>query len=246
MYADERETLDADYNCDVAATRMVEAAQALAARARRPKKVVVVFGGDMLHADNRTNKTEASGHILDVDTRYQRVVSYVIAACTQVIEVAASIGAEVDVVVLEGNHDPNAAVWLSKVLAAYYSKVPAVTVHQRHSPRRMMVFGQNLLVWAHGDRIAAQKWAQIIAAEFPKEWGVTKYRHLKAGHIHHQKVIAPVVVEEQAGILVEYLPALCASDAWHAASGYIGNQKGAVAYEYHDKLGCVTRFFHAV
>lgn len=246
MYADERETRDEDYDCDIAAARMVATAEGIASRARRPQKVVVVFGGDMLHADNRTNRTEASGNILDVDTRYHRVVQYVISACTDVIQIAAAIGSEVEIVVLEGNHSANSEVWLAYVLQALYSHDPRVTVKLHPSPRKMMVWGDNLLVWAHGDKMAAPKWAQVIAAEFSKEWGATKYRHLKCGHVHHQKAIAPVMVEEQAGILVEYLPALCASDAWHAGAGFIGSMKGCVGFEYSKKLGCITRYFQPV
>lgn len=246
MYADERETRDENYDCDIAAKRMVATVEGLAQRARRPQKVVVVFGGDMLHADNRSNQTEMSGNILDVDTRYHRVVNYVIAACTDVVQIAAAIGAEVDIIVLEGNHSRHSEVWLAYVLEAFFCHEPNVNVRMHPSPRKAMVWGQNLLIWAHGDKIAAPKWAQIIAAEFPQAWGATKFRHLKCGHVHHQKVIAPVVVEEQAGIVVEYLPALCASDAWHSGAGFIGSQKGAVGFEYSKDLGCITRFFQPV
>lgn len=246
MYADERETLDGHYDCDIAAKRMIEAAEGIASRATRPGKVVVVFGGDMLHADNRSNTTEASKNSLDVDTRYHRVVEYVISACREVVQVAASIGAQVEVVILEGNHSWHSEIWLARVLAAYYEACPNVTVHVSPTPRKHMIFGDNLLVWTHGDKVAAPKWAQIIAAEFPKQWGQTKYRHLKCGHVHHQKSIAPVIVDEQAGLLVEYLPALCATDAWHSGAGFIGSQKGATGFEYHRTKGCCTRFFHPV
>lgn len=246
LYADEKETLDENYDCDIAALRMVEAVEALAARARRPRKVVLVFGGDMLHADNRTNKTEASGHVLDVDTRYARVVDYIVKASKDCVQIAAAIGAEVEMVILEGNHSYHSEIWLARVLHAMYEGCDNVNVRLDRSPRKHMVFGKNLLVWSHGDRVAAQKWAMIIAAEFPREWGQTVYRHLKCGHIHHQKTIAPVVVDEQAGLLVEFLPALCATDAYHVASGYVGNQKGAVAYDYHKDHGCITRYFNPV
>jgi len=45
---------------------------------------------------------------------------------------------------------------------------------------------------------------------------------------------------------VEYLPALCATDAWHVGAGFIGSQKGATGFEYHRTKGCMTRFFHPV
>lgn len=243
MYADERETLDSDYNCDIAAQRMVEATTALAARATNPDKCVVVFGGDMLHADNRSNQTPASKHPLDVDTRYHRVVKYVIEACTSCVDIAATIAPEVEIVVLEGNHSAHSELWLAQVLSAYYSRCSNVSVMLSASSRKHIIWGDNLLVWAHGDRIAAQKWAMIVAAEFAKEWGATKYRHLKCGHVHHKKAFAPIVIDEQSGLVVEYLEALCATDAWHAGAGFVGSQKGASAFEYHKSEGLMTRHF---
>ena len=200
----------------------------------------------MMHSDNRSNQTEASGHVLDVDTRYHRVVEYLIRACRDVVQVAASIAAEAEIVVLEGNHSWHSEVWLSRVLDAYYSQCPNIKVKSDPSPRKHMVFGDNLLLWAHGDRIAAQKWPLIIAAEFAKEWGQTKYRHLKMGHIHHKKTIAPVVIDEQSGLVVEYLEALCATDAWHSGAGFVGSQKGASAFEYHKTEGLTTRYFKSI
>ena len=246
MYADEKETLDSDYNCDIASQRMVEATQALASRANNPSKCVLVFGGDMLHVDDRSNRTPASGHPLDVDCRYHRIVKYIIAACRECVDIAARIAPEVEVVVIEGNHSPHSELWLAQVLEAYYSNCSNITINATPNPRKHMIWGDNLLLWAHGDRIAAQKWALIIAAEFAKEWGVTKYRHLKCGHVHHKKTIAPVVIDEQSGLVVEYLEALCATDAWHAGAGFVGSQKGASAFEYHKSEGLLTRHFKTV
>ena len=89
-----------------------------------------------------------------------------------------------------------------------------------------------------------QKWPMIIAAEFAKEWGQTKFRHLKCGHVHPKKVIAPVTIDEQSGLVVEYLEALCPTDAWHAGAGFIGSQKGASAFEYDFNKGLKTRHYH--
>tara|TARA_R110000796_G_scaffold22916_3_gene65947 strand:+ start:6867 stop:7988 length:1122 start_codon:yes stop_codon:yes gene_type:complete len=246
MYADEKETLDSDYNCDIAAQRMVEATTALAARATNPDKCVVVFGGDMLHVDNRSNQTPASGHVLDADGRYHRIVNYIIAACTKCVDIAARIAPEVEIVVLEGNHSAHSELWLGHVLKAYYSNCDNIEIKTTPNPRKHLIWGDNLLLWAHGDKIAAQKWSMIIAAEFAKEWGATKYRHLKCGHVHHKKTIAPVIVDEQSGLVVEYLEALCATDAWHAGAGFVGSQKGASAFEYHKTEGLQTRHFKTV
>jgi hypothetical protein len=246
MYAAERQTLESDYDCDIAARRMVDAAEALASRSNRPSKVVIVFGGDVMHMDTRDFRTSstASNHVLDVDTRYQRVVNYVVSASTEVVEIAAAIGAEVEIVITPGNHDWHACVWLTSVLSAYYSRCKHISVCTQQSPRKALQWGDNMLVWTHGDKIAPAKWPTIIAAEFAPLWGQTKYRYLKMGHVHHKKTIAPVVVNEQAGLCVEYLSALCPSDQWHADSGFVGTQRGASAFEYHKQHGLQTRFYH--
>lgn len=246
MYADEKETLDADYNCDIAAQRMIEATQSLANRSNNASKCVLVFGGDMLHVDNRSNQTPASGHVLDVDCRYHRIVNYIIAACRECIDIASAVAPEVEVIILEGNHSSHSELWLARVLKAYYSLCDNIKINVTPNPRKHLIWGDNLLVWSHGDKIASQKWAMIIAAEFAKEWGATKYRHLKCGHVHHKKSIAPVIVDEQSGLVVEYLEALCASDAWHSRAGYVGSQKGASAFEYDRVEGLLTRHFKTI
>jgi len=47
-------------------------------------------------------------------------------------------------------------------------------------------------------------------------------------------------------LLVEYLPALTASDAWHAGKGFIGSIKGASGFEYHKDQGLISRFYQNV
>lgn len=244
MYADEKETLDKPYDTSLAAKRMVSAVQDLAERAREPGKVVLTFGGDMIHADNRSNRTEHSGHALDVDTRYQRVIDYLIAASRDCVGIASEIAPEVEIVILRGNHSWHSEAWLARVLQAAYEECPGITINTDYSSRQAMRWGDCMLAWAHGDRINAQRWQGIISTEFPEMWGRTKYRHLKLGHVHHKKAIAPITIDEQSGLLVEFCEALCPSDAWHSESGYVGSQRGASAYEYHKQHGLLTRHFH--
>jgi len=189
-----------------------------------------------------------------VDSRYHRGVDHAIQACYDVVQIAAAISPQVDVVVLEGNHDWHSCVWLAQVLQAFYMNCPNINVVNQSSDRKHIVYGNNLLVWSHGDGVAMNQWPQIIAAEFAKQWGLTKFRHLKMGHVHHKKKNQPARVivenkngwEEHRGLLVEYLPALCASDAWHANAGFIGSMKGASGYEYHKTAGLMTRFYQHV
>jgi hypothetical protein len=240
MYAAEAYTRESDYDCSIAAREMVKAVHYIAGRFNKPGKIVLVLGGDVLHTDSRTNKTEKSGNMLDVDTRFQRVVQYAILAATECVDIAADVGTHVHIVVTPGNHDWHSCIWLSQVLDAYYKGSKNVTVEMEQSPRKRMIFGDNLLIWTHGDGVRPAKWPMIIASEFSEEWGKTKYRYLKMGHFHHKKTIAPVTVHEQPGLSVEYLAALCPTDAWHAEAGYVGTQRGASGFEYHKKAGQIS------
>ena len=204
-----------------------------------------------MHSDTRSNTTEKSGNVLDVDSRFHRVVDYAVKACYDVVQIAAKIAPQVDVVIVEGNHDWHSCVWLSRVLKAFYSNCKNVNIIDQPSSRKHIVFGSNLLCWAHGDGIAFNQWQQVIAAEFAPQWGQTKHRHLKLGHIHHKKRNQPMRVimdtgagmEEMRGLLVEHLPALCAADAWHAEKGFLGSMRAATGFEYHKQLGLISRFY---
>jgi hypothetical protein len=251
MYASKEETNDSDYDCEIASERMLTTAEALAGRFNKPGRIVVTFGGDIMHSDSRNNQTEKSGNVLDVDSRFHRVVDYAVAACYDVVQIAAQVASQVDVVIVEGNHDWHSCVWLSRVLRAFYANCPNVNVIDQPSNRKQIVFGDNLLAWCHGDGVAFNQWQSIIAAEFPKQWGATKHRHLKMGHVHHKKKNSPTRViaqtangwEEQRGLLVEHLPALCSSDAWHAEKGFLGSIRAASGFEYHQSLGLISRFY---
>ena len=251
MYATKDETNDSDYDCEIAGDRMITTAEALAGRFQKPGRIVVTFGGDIMHSDSRNNQTEKSGNVLDVDSRFHRVVDYAVKACYDVVQIAAKVAPRVDVVVVEGNHDWHSCVWLSKVLRAFYAQCPNVNIIDQPSNRKHLVFGDNLLAWCHGDGVAFNQWQSIIAAEFPQQWGSTKHRHLKMGHVHHKKKNSPTRVitqtangwEEQRGLLVEHLPALCSSDAWHAEKGFLGSIRAASGFEYHKSLGLITRYY---
>ena len=254
MYAEKAETNDTDYNCDIAVKRMVESAEGLASRFNKPERMIVTFGGDILHTDTRSNTTEKSGNVLDVDTRFHRGIDYAIKACYDVVQIASKLAPKVDIVVVEGNHDWHSCVWLSRVLEAFYEGSPNVNVLRQPSSRKYITYGNNLLVWTHGDGVRMNQWQAIISTEFAKQWGTTKFRHLKMGHIHHKKKNQPMRVvsetangwEEQRGLLVEYLPALCSTDAWHSGAGFIGSMKGASGFEYDKKAGLITRYYQHI
>ena len=252
MYAEAGETNGQNYDSDIAIKRIHNTTDALLCRMNNPEHIVVTFGGDMLHSDTRSNKTEMSGNVLDVDSRYHMVVEKAITACYDAVYMASEVAKNVTVVILEGNHSWHSEVWLAQVLKAAYSQCTRVNVIMQRSARKHMVWGDNLLVWTHGDSVAMNKWQGIISTEFAQLWGQTKWRHLKMGHIHHKnaRTAKSIVTSdmdggwvENHGLLVEYLPALTATDAWHSMKGFIGSQQAMTGFTYHKAHGLIGRLY---
>jgi hypothetical protein len=252
MYAEAGETNGQNYNSDIAVKRIHNTTYALLCRMHNPSNIVVTFGGDMLHSDTRSNKTEMSGNVLDVDSRYHMVVEKAVTACYDVVKMASEVAKKVTVVILEGNHSWHSEVWLAQVLKHAYSNTSRVEVIMQRSARKSMVWGKNLLIWTHGDSVAMNKWQGIISTEFAQLWGQTQFRHLKMGHVHHKNArqAKSIVTSdgnggwvENHGLLVEYLPAITATDAWHASRGFIGSQQAMTGFCYHKDFGLITRLY---
>lgn len=249
-YASKDETNAENYNCDIARDNILNIADGLLGRFNKPKKIVVAFGGDQMHADGRIPVSERSGNIMDIDTRFSRVVDYMSTTSYDLVQMAAQAAEIVDVVVVRGNHDPNSSEWLAQVLRAFYHNCTNVNVIMQKSDRKHMVWGSNLLVWAHGDGIPLNRWGTIIPNEFRELWGSTKHCHVKTGHIHHRrgkKSSAETKTQdgwvEEAGVLAESLPASCFRDSYHASKGFFGQMIGCAGFEYHKKHGIWSRFY---
>jgi hypothetical protein len=244
MYASADETGDGNYDCNIASKRFLEAVHYLSSKTNKPAVARLILGGDQLHADDNNARTPQSGHVLDVDTRHQLVIRKLVTACREAVSHLCTIAPKVEIYTVAGNHDPQSSLWLSQVLEAYYDKCKNVEVCTQMTPRKYAVWGDCLSVYAHGDKPKADRFPSVVAAERPDLWGQTKYRYARLGHIHTKKVIAPIVVDEKAGMEVTNLSSLASADAWHAHSGYIGNQRGMQAFELDKNRGQDAQYYY--
>lgn len=203
-----------DFDTSIASQDLRAAIDLLVAGAPASGTGFLVDVGDLLHADNRSNVTPASGNPLDVDTRFQRVIRIAVETLRYMIGRMLEKHRRVKVFITPGNHNPDSAGWLALVLAAFYSKEKRVEVETSPAKFYYERFGKVLIGITHGDKIKMQDLPSIMAADRAKDWGETQHRHWLTGHIHHTKH------QEYRGCFVESFNTLAASDAWHHASGY--------------------------
>lgn len=219
-----------DYDCTIARNLLVNGFRSIIEETPIVGKIVISTLGDFYHADNKEGVTERSGNVLDTDSRFQKRVDEGINALLECIEMASKKAKEVDIIIVSGNHDMHSAVWLSRVVAAYYHKSPQIKVHVEPTPRQYLVHGKVLLVYSHGHDVKSNKLSSIIAAERPKLWGSSVFRYARVAHIHQRKV------EEFPGLVVETIPTIVAPDAYAADHGFLSS-RALVSYIWHKEYG---------
>lgn len=242
MYAWAEETLGADYDLDEAERLLHEATDYLVDSSPAAEQALMVNLGDFIHADNRSNKTPASGHILDVDTRYSKVAKTAARALCYATERLLAKHKTVRVVNVPGNHDPDSTYWLSIVLEAWFRNEPRVAVDMSPAKFLFHQFGKNMLCMTHGDRLKLQELPSIMAALQPQMWGETIYRYAWTGHVHHSQT---VIGKENRGAIAESFGVLPPNDAYGASLGYV-SQREMQAIALHREGGEVSRVKYSV
>lgn len=191
--------------------------------------------GDFLHFDSLRPETPTNHHILDADSRYQKVVEVAVRILRRVIEHALIKHKHVQVFMHEGNHDPAGSVWLRIMFAQLYGDNPRVTVEKSPNPYVAYQHGETLLGFHHGHLSRGLKGLPLLfAAKYPKEWGTTKYRYIHTGHLHHTDE------KEHPGIKVIQHPTLAANDAYGARAGFLSLRQ-ATSMTYHKTRGETAR-----
>ncbi|QHR65718.1 DNA repair exonuclease [Escherichia phage aaroes] len=202
------------------------------------EKAVLLIGGDMLHSDGLEAVTPASGHVLDQDSRYAKLVYVAIRSVRRAITKLLSKHKNVEIQIIEGNHDQSGMIWLRAAMAAAYENEPRV--HVDVSPRVVhhTQYGKTFLAYHHGHTIRKpETLLMMCAADWREDFGNSKMMYTHVGHWHHQ-----TVTETSLGI-VEVHSTMAAKDAYAARGGWRSRRRAAVIV-YDKEYGEVGRFMH--
>jgi hypothetical protein len=190
--------------------------------------------GDCLHFDSLLALTPTSKHVLDVDSRYQKVVEVAVRVLRRIIEHALTKFPTVQVYMHEGNHDPAGSVWLRVMFAQLFENNPRVSIGMSPNPYTAYQFGKNFIGFHHGHLAKKEKLPILFAAKFPKLWGDTEFRVVHVGHLHN------VVEQEHPGINVIQHPTITSPDAYAARMGWLSKRQ-AMMMIYHKTKGEIRR-----
>jgi hypothetical protein len=189
---------------------------------------------DFLHFDGMDAVTPASKHLLDVDTRFAKLVRVAIRIIRQIINMLLQKHQHVHILMLDANHDPVSQIWLREWLAVSYENEPRITIDTSPNPYNAYEFGNTALFFHHGHKKKITDVSSVFAAQFREMYGRTKYAYAHTGHLHH------LDVKENNLMIVEQHRTLAAPDAYSARGGYLAGRDAKVI-TYHKKYGEVSR-----
>ena len=233
MQAWGRETGE-DYDTAIATQRLREWVGQVVDLAPASETAVILGVGDLLHADDQTNMTPASKHVLDTDTRHYKTLEATIDAMKAAIEYAAQKHGRVMVRILPGNHDKHAYIAVLMALANRYEGNDRIKVQSTPNEFFVQQFGKVMLAAHHGDKAKADRMVHFLADEYAEIWGKTRHRFLWTGHLHHHKS------QDIGGVQWEQLRALTARDAYAASHAYTARAQ-MQAITYHREKGEIQR-----
>jgi hypothetical protein len=251
-----------DYNINIALERARVGTDALVAKAKLfgVTQFVVCLGNDILHTDN--GKTTTNGTPQDTDGTWFHHFRMANLLYVSIIEQLA-LHADVLLVHMPSNHDWRSGYALSEAVSARFYGHPNVKTMVTERHRKYIVYGQNLIMFTHGDGAKEKDLHWHMASESRDAWSKTKHRYVYLGHVHHREkkiqghqnvrvekdligfteIKTGKTAEPLQDVNITYVRSQSGSDLWHDQSGYT-SKPATEAFLHHPELGQVCVFTH--
>lgn len=204
----------------------------------RIEKIILPIGGDFFNAEG-LRETTTRGIEQYQDSRWQKIFlegcGLVAANIEKLLEIA-----PVQVIPIIGNHDCESLQHLGFYLKAWFRKNNRFTIDDKHTERKYIQYGSNLIGFYHGHNIKHEQLPIIMANDCPEEWAKTKSRIFITGHYHHQQV------KEYKGVIIKVLPSLVPPDQWHDSHGFIGNIRAGEGLLHNRDTGIIANYYYNV
>lgn len=219
-----------DWDLDIAEQLLIDTMTYAVKRAPAAEQGILCQLGDFLHYDSFESVTPRSKHVLDSDSRPQKMIGVAIRVLKQTVEIMLQKYETVHVLMAEGNHDIIGSAWLRESFDVLYENEPRVTVETRPDPYYCFVWGDVALFFHHGHLKPPATVDVVFARKFREEYGAAKFAHAHLGHLHHEKKLETTLMK------VEQHPTMAAADAHASRGGWMSDREMKVL-TYHKKYG---------
>lgn len=234
------EETGADYDLKIAEQLLLDWFAAAIKMSPDASTAILCQLGDLLHHDAQISVTPTHAHVLDADSRLQKMIRVVIRTMRRIVQMLLEKHNQVHIIMADANHDPAGGAWLREMFAAFFEDEPRVTVENGASTFYAYEFGETSLYYHHGHKRKINSIDSVFAGKFRDVYGRTKYSYAHIGHLHEDELKSTPLMK------VERHETLAAPDA-HSANGGWGNQPGStrsakvITYSRHcGEVGRIT------
>ena len=207
----------------------------------KPELVYFVLGQDLMHIENIEALTPMGKNRLDYDSRLPKIYEAAMETTIKAITRCRSL-APVEVLLIPGNHDMHASMYLAYAMQAHFRSDKYITVDASPENRKARAHGNLLVGWAHDASSKQGVWANELAQRFPKLWGASKFREWHTGHKHKKSDTKMKPTDTHGGVLIRQLSALSEIDKWHYEHGFTDAVPGSESFVWSKDNGIIANF----
>lgn len=190
--------------------------------------------GDLLHHDGMDSVTPTSKHVLDADSRLQKIIRVVIRCFRKIVDMLLGTHQRVHVVMASGNHDPASSAWLREMFATIYENEPRVSVDTSPSLYYAFEWGKTGLYYHHMHKRGVKDLDRVFAGLFREMFGRCEFNYGHGGHLHSDAIVSTQLM------YIERHETLAARDAYAAGGGWLSG-RSAKRISYSRRFGEVGR-----
>ena len=198
-------------------------------------KVVFPISNDFFHTDNYQNQT-TNGTPQDVLVSYDHEYEEGFDLLVEAITYLSAIAEDVEVVLVQGNHDRTKSFYLAHALEVFFYITKNVTFQRHHSTVKSVVLGDTFIGYHHGNCKIEDLPLLFATGEDSVQFGIAKYREVHTGDKHHY------MAKEVKGVRIQQMPSLSGTDRWHADNNYVNNIRAGLVLIYHPEKGKIGEF----
>jgi hypothetical protein len=198
--------------------------------------VVFPISNDFFHTDNYQNQTTA-GTPQDTIVDYAEEYEHGFDLLVQAIDFLKANAEEVQVILVQGNHDKTKSYYLAHALEVYYIEDSSIYFDRSTSAVKGISLGTTFIGYHHGNcKIEDLPLLFATHKDYSQEFGNAVYREVHTGDKHHY------MAKEVKGVRIQQMPSLSGTDRWHSDNNFVHSVRAGLALVYHPLHGKIAEF----
>ncbi len=198
--------------------------------------IIFPISNDFFHTDNYQNQT-TNGTPQDVITDYAHEYELGFDLLVDTITQMKALCKNVNVVLVQGNHDRTKSYYLAHALDVYFKNDNNVFFDREHSVVKGVMIGETFIGYHHGNcKIEDLPLLFATHPDYSQMFGYAKYREVHTGDKHHY------MAKEVKGVRIQQMPSLSGTDRWHADNNYVHSIRAGIVLMYDKVNGKIGEF----